>query len=84
MSQRTAHTRIMWAPPAQTRLRAVRSELETLSLLEAQRLLTSAEQGYRDHLVRREEELQEETLQESGGRGEPGRADLAPPGRIRL
>jgi hypothetical protein len=64
--QRSVHTRIMWAPPAQTRLRAVRSELDTLRLVESKRMLTSAEQGYRDHLTRRELELQEETLLAGG------------------
>ena len=71
VSQRSVHTRIIWAPPAVTRLRAVRSELETLTLLERQRALTSAEQGYRDHLSRRELELQEESLQEDGSVRDP-------------
>ncbi|MBW8826854.1 MAG: hypothetical protein JF603_10965 [Acidobacteria bacterium] len=66
MTQRSVHhTRIVWAPPAVTRLKAVRSELDTLALIEAQRMLTAAEHNYHDHLIRREEELQEEALQEA-------------------
>ena len=66
MAQRTIqHTRIVWAPPAITRLKAVRSELETLNLIEGQRMLTSAEHRYHEHLVRRAEELQDEAVREA-------------------
>jgi hypothetical protein len=70
MAQRQVHhTRIVWAPPALTRLKAVQSEIETLGLIAQQRMLTTAEQAYHLHLVRREEELGEEAVAEAKQRG---------------
>lgn len=56
--------RVVWAPSAVNRLRAVRSEMETLVDITEKRMLTKAEQRYREHLGRREEELLEEIREE--------------------
>ena len=56
--------RVVWAPSPANRLRAVRSEMETLVDITEKRMLTKAELRYREHLTRREEELLDEMRDE--------------------
>jgi hypothetical protein len=53
----TTHARGFWAPSADRRLKAVRSELNTMAELREARGLTVSEQRYLEHLRRRETEL---------------------------
>ncbi len=58
-----AHARGAWAPSTDRRLKAVRSELDTMAMLQTSRGLTVSEQRYLEHLRRRETELEAEAAE---------------------
>ena len=67
-TSQSEHSRTFWAPSAIRRIKAVRSELATISALRSQRGLSASESLYYEHLVRREGELEAELLEEAKAR----------------
>ncbi len=63
--QTPQHVSAVWAPSADRRLAAVQAELSTLATLRDTRPLSSAENRYQEHLLRREGELREEIVEEA-------------------